>query len=295
MKTYYSIIYVTLRSATSERLSLGLLLFNNNDVYYKFSSSKLNAVKILIGKNAYKTVNDSLKTLGIKVDEDNSDYTKNSGFKIFKNHELDITFSNNYISYLSRYKNNLISYSEPKEIDVDVNSSSLSKLYHNFIGDLVDEKSVIYQENLHPLNTFKNCFQNKIENHFLESLTITYEHVPNLIVPVQVDFVGRNGIDVFVQTIDTSSQPGTMIKDVSTFYLLKETYKKNNTPLKDFLLSKEPPQQLKKQHDLWMHFYKSKEFNYVDISEANRIIEYAEENGVKPFFGNEEVMIESPF
>ena len=288
MGTYYSIIFVTLRPATMERLSIGLLLFDKQNVYYKFSHSKLAAIKSLLGKDAYKSINDSLKTIDVKVHDDNSQISNIGGFKLFKNHELEESFSSSYISYLSRYKNNLINYSEPKEVEVDVNEKSLAKLFNNYIGETFEDRLLIMPEVFHPLQTFKNKFQSKIEHHFIQERTITYLDVPNLIVPVQVDLVGRNGIDVFVQSIDTLSQPGTIIKDVSTFYLLKDTYKKNKMPIKDFLLSKEPPTNMKRQHDLWKHFYKSKEFTYVDIGDSDVIIKYAEQNNVQPSFGKDD-------
>lgn len=285
MSTYYSIIFVTLKPATMERLSIGLLLFDKQNVYYKFSNSKLGVIKSLLGKDAHKSVSDTLKTIGFKSYEDNSNISHTRGFKLLKNVEVDISFTNTYVNYLSRYKNNLINYSEPKEIDIAVNDVNLLKLFKNYIGDIISEEKVsVLNEELDPLRVFKQSFDLKVHNHFLEGRTITNIDVPNLLVPVQIDLVGRNGIDVFVQTIDTHSQPSTIIKDISTFYLLKETYRKNNQPIKDFLLSKEPPQNMKKQHDLWMNIRKSNEFNYVDLSEAQVIIDYAEEHDVKPFF-----------
>ncbi|SEM57251.1 hypothetical protein SAMN04488505_10576 [Chitinophaga rupis] len=98
--------------------------------------------------------------------------------------------------------------------------------------------------------------------------------------------IGKNGIDVFVQSIEMTSNQNQIINEISTFYLLKDTYKRNKKECKDFILSQEPPKEYKKQHEIWNQPVESQQFNYVDVTESEKIIEYAEPHNVKSIFGS---------
>jgi hypothetical protein len=280
MSSHYSIVFASLRKVTQEKISLGLILFDDNIVYCKFSRKKLNALKHLLSKDDYKVVFDSISILEKKI-------SQSSKIVLHRSQELfkieDSFFSIDYISYLSRYKNNLVTYLSPKPISIEATEENALKLYENFIGaELPLENS---SRKLTPFDYLNERFDGKIQNHFIINHTITYKDVPGLLVPVKVDLIGKNGIDVFVQSIDMTSNQSQIINEISTFYLLKDTYKKNKWECKDFILSQEPPKEYKKQHEIWNQLIMSDEFNYVDVTESEKIMEYAEANSVKPIFG----------
>ncbi len=281
MSASYSIIFASLRKVTQEKVSLGLVLFDNDIVFCKFSHSKLNALKYLLKKEEFKVINDSITGIEKKMmqSSENLFFDSQQLFKV-----SDPSFSIDYINYLSRYKNNLIVYSEPKPIDIAATEESAIKLFTNLIGE--EKLPETGNKKYTPIDDFKFRFSTQIRNHFISGHTITPDEVPNLLVPVKVDLVGKNGLDVFVQSIDMTSQQNHIINEISTFYLLKETYKKNKLDCQDFVLTQEPPKKLKRQHTLWKQLKDSGEFNYVDISEGERIIEYAEKNDVRPIFGD---------
>lgn len=292
MALSYTIVFITPNPAIQEKIAVGLLLFNQDEVYYKFSSARLQAVKNILGKDGYKLVQDCLRGLSVKVAAQNDNYHLANGYRLFKKQDVSVDFTAEYINYLSRYKNNIISYAEPVGIDVEPSQEILSKLFTTFIGNAdTDKISLVRHER--PIDRLKENYYAQVMKHFIQDRTISYNEVKGLIIPVKVDLAGKNEKDVFVQSIYMEAKPDTIIQEISTFYLLKDTYKKNDIPMQDFVLAAEPPKEQKKQHELWKHLFKSNEFNYVDVSEAGRIIEYAEEHNVLPVFG--EVDDDLPF
>ena len=84
MAFHYSIVFITPNPAIQEKIAIGLLLFNKNEVYYKFSPARLQAVKNILGKDVYKLVQDGLKGLSSKVAAQNNNYHFANGFRLFK-------------------------------------------------------------------------------------------------------------------------------------------------------------------------------------------------------------------
>ncbi|SFE64168.1 hypothetical protein SAMN05518672_108210 [Chitinophaga sp. CF118] len=281
MSSHYSIIFASLRKVTQEKISLGLILFDDDIVYCKFSRKKLNALRHLLSKDDYKVIFDSISILEKKFSQSSKVVLHNSQ-QLFK--VEDFSFSIDYISYLSRYKNNLVTYLLPKPISIEATEENTLKLFDNLIGaELPPEYGI---KKLSPFDLLNERFDGRIQNHFIINHTITYRDVPGLLVPVKVDLIGKNGIDVFVQSIDMTSNQSQIINEISTFYLLKDTYKRNKKDCKNFILSQEPPKEYKKQHEIWNQLVDSDEFNYVDVTESEKIMEYAEINNVKPIFGS---------
>jgi hypothetical protein len=289
MKTHYSVLFASLRKVIQEKVSIGLLLFDGSAALCKFSYPKIKGLKHLMQKDEFKIVSESVTALEQKLRQNHLNEAKAAStlFTI-----TDPEFSLDYISYLSRYKNNLITYSTPKPIDIEVKEENVLKLFANLVGE---SQELAVEERVTPLNKLQNIYGDKISAHFIQNHVVGMDEIPNLLVPVKVDLAGRNNVDVFVQSIDMTTGEAKIIQEISTFYLLKDTYKKNGKKMYDFVLSEEPPISLRKQYELWKHLANSNEFNYVDISEGNKILEYAETHDVRPVFGDAPQMDEFPF
>lgn len=281
MATQYCILSAIIRPEIQEKISIGLLFFNDEDVYFSYSKNKLNAAKNLLTKSSFKLLKDILENIECKIEDDNNNYFIRGGFKIFKNKTFDKTFSLSYITYLSRYSNNSIGFSEPKEIGISINSASFKELYRKFIDDFTDKP--IIQERAKLIDSIKEKYREKIYNHFDINKEVTHEIVKNLITPVRVDFTGRNEIDVYVQTVDMELSASSVANHINSFVQLKSTYITNKIRVKDFIITKEPDKiTYPKQHDIWAQLKQSKFLHNLDFSESEEIIEYAEKHGVVP-------------
>ncbi|NJL76550.1 MAG: hypothetical protein HC892_17565 [Saprospiraceae bacterium] len=103
-------------------------------------------------------------------------------------------------------------------------------------------------------------------------------HIPNLPAPIKVDLAGKNDAEVYVMGIDLERRIDYVSKDVYAFYYLNRV-----TPrAKRFLVSAEPSASFPMQFQTWQDLRRSSEFEYLDISEVEKLEIYAQEHGVKP-------------
>lgn len=109
----YSIIYADIRPEINERLSLGVLTIEQNKVRVYYSQKKLDIVKLLYTPKEYKAVSSIVRK------------------------ELRELASVETLKYLTRYSNNLISFSPIQIIDKTQANINGEWLYKNYVYDAV--------------------------------------------------------------------------------------------------------------------------------------------------------------
>ena len=109
----YSIIYAVLRPEISERVSVGLIIVDGNDISIRYSKNKLSALKGLLSEGEYKFITKVITS-------------------IKRNRTIE---SEGAINYLSRYSNNLIAVSPLTEVDIEGTVKNKDLLYRNYIYD----------------------------------------------------------------------------------------------------------------------------------------------------------------
>ncbi|MBY0476905.1 MAG: DUF3037 domain-containing protein [Chitinophagaceae bacterium] len=286
MATNYSIVFITPNAAIQERIAVGLLLISKNEHFFKYSNERLSLARHLLGKDQFKLVTESFKSLERTLAKQLEEESSYRNALLIPQTKIDFTVQ--YIGYLSNYKNNLVSYSAPLKIALEPTVENFERLFHRLIANPVQVENSTRAHHYTPIEQLKEKYYTQVVKHFSLDQTISYNKVDKLIVPVKVDLAGRNEIDVYVQSIDMEAKPDSIIKEISTFYMLKDAYRANKIPMKEFVLAEEPPKEMKKQHDLWQHLYNSTQFDYVDTSESQKIIEYAEKHDVLPVAIEEE-------
>ena len=63
MKTFFSIIYIPLNAALDEKVSIGLIMFDNEHDFFKISETKLNAIRSLIPTQNFTILKTYFKSL----------------------------------------------------------------------------------------------------------------------------------------------------------------------------------------------------------------------------------------
>lgn len=107
----YSIIYADIRPEIKERLSLGVLTIEQDKVRVMYSQKKLNIIKLLYTPKEYKAISSIVR------------------------HGLRSMTSVDTLKYLTRYSNNLISFSPIQSIDKSQNHIDSGWLYRNYVYD----------------------------------------------------------------------------------------------------------------------------------------------------------------
>jgi hypothetical protein len=273
MQTHFSILSASIRPEIQEQVAIGLLLVGSNSVFFQTAKQKLAVVKELVPQQTSKYLKETLTQItqaSIKENERLKGFFGTSDI-------ISKPFSSGYLEYLSRYSNNLLVFSNPKTIELEANEVLFEMLFKKYI----DESGFI-QKSSEPrsFDSFRNLFFPKVKSYFNIEQEITSEDVPDLVISLKVDLIGKNEIPVYAQTIDLERLNYHIQNDLAVILMLNRAF----VNAKGFLVSSEPDKILfSHQHETWKTIKAWKESEYVDLSEYERIEEYATEHGVLPF------------
>lgn len=277
MKTFYSILYAVIRPETDEKIAIGLILSDGNKTLFDFSKAKLGAAKQLLGDDSVKFIQNYITAVRKTVKDSLKELNQHSIFEFTDSRHPIINES--YFNYLSVYSTNLVWFSKPLQVDVPVQKESFERLFCKLVDENYGKKTV--KQELQGINIVKGDFIPKVADYFSLDSEVTSSEVSGLIVPVSIDLIGKNDRMVFAQFLDMEKP----VRDIKYgFYEIKEL-KEMEKNSEGFLVSSEPDKaNFKKQHLIWKNIRNYSKINYLDISEVDRIKEYAEEHHVIPFF-----------
>lgn len=117
-KMQYSIIYAVIRQEISEQLSVGMVIFDGPNVDIRYSEDKLKALKYLYPQYKYEFISKAMRSL-----------PNRNAIKERKD-----------IDYLSRYSNNLITFSPLETIDLEPNEKNKDWLFNEYVFSSLDAK-----------------------------------------------------------------------------------------------------------------------------------------------------------
>ena len=274
MKTFFSILSVPIRQESEEKIAIGLLLSDGIISRFHYSFNKLKVVKDLVNDSRYKFIRKYLKSIekiNFRIDENNG------RIEFPENVEMQHAVLNEpYIDYLSVYNNNIITFCKPVRIDIPVNEENFIRLFEKY----VDVEQATIEKSLKHVARVKEEFLPRVTAYFTEEKELTEKEYPSIIIPLKVDLFGKNNIPVYAQFVDLERN-FNHIK--SEYYDLLELKKIIQDGV-GFLVSGEPDKEnFNRQHDIWTSLRKSSEFEFVDVSEVEKIKIYAEKHGVKPW------------
>ncbi|OQP53575.1 hypothetical protein [Niastella populi] len=138
MTTQYSILSVLIRPEIQEKISIGLLLFDANEVYFSFSGNKLLVCKELLSTPSYKILREIFENIEKILDEEKARNFQPKSFRIYKSAITGNIFTAAYISYLSRYSNNILSFTAPKDINLETNDQNFLSLFKKYIDEIIE-------------------------------------------------------------------------------------------------------------------------------------------------------------
>ena len=273
MKVFYSILYTTIRPIAKEQLSIGLFMSDTVNSYFHYSHEKLSLTRKLLSENSYNLLKGYLEGLL-------ADITPKSS-----NSELG-SLTSNYLDYLSVYSNNLITFSKPAVIDIELNQDNFEKLFEKFVFNY--DKHLLIAKNVKntPIECVKRELYPKIEEHVNLNTFLTQKEVPSLIIPkVKVNFIGRNDIPVAGEAINFESTSNLISNQLSRFISLIKAFEMDKEKGKYFILGNEPSQtDFPEQHLTWEHLLSSKLVDFVSLNEMEKVSDYMSEHNVRPFF-----------
>ncbi|MCF8359175.1 MAG: hypothetical protein K9H26_10475 [Prolixibacteraceae bacterium] len=135
MKTHYSVIFASINSIITERLSVGLILTNGKQNWFAYSSAKLSLeMKHFFNDESYQLLKTSLRNIEYTfkklktihaVDEENVFFEEPASYKS--------TVSAEFLDYLNRYSNANLTFSAPVEIDAPASDELFLHLFSEMV------------------------------------------------------------------------------------------------------------------------------------------------------------------
>lgn len=285
MNSFYSILSVPIRPEAKELLSVGLLMRDEKQVFFHYSSHKLGVLKELLSKDAYGLVKLSIQSIKRSIFED-EEYINKIDKTLFPHQGIVANIvSESAVNYMSRYNKNLIAFSEPNFFRVKLTQ----ELFNNLFKKLVDENEFISKSSNEEfdivLRTREQLFP-KIKSRVNTDFNITNKLFKTLVLPsIKVDFIGKNGEYVTGQTINFTKKENFLEFDVSKQFTLIDAIRAENGGSKCFILGKEPDKkEFPIQHQLWKNVFDHKVLSFVDADEFEEVAQYVENKDVKPLF-----------
>lgn len=273
MKSHYSILSAVVRPEVQEKITIGLLLVSANGLYFLCSKNKLSVVRSLIDKSLYKFLSESIRQIEQSIYKE----TSNKG-TIFIESPHDIQFSEGYLSYLNRYSNNLINFSAPFQIDREADQQLFGFLFSKYI-----DATEMPQKRTKSVDTVKTEFFPQVKSFYNTEKEVSMSDIPTLLMPVNVDMIGKNEVPAFAHFIDFERHLNFIQQDVSVLDFLYNALETEKP--KSFLIATEPDKVVyPKAHDVWLSLRKWRKTEYVALEEIDRVREYAEAHGVQPLF-----------
>tara|TARA_R110001592_G_scaffold74778_2_gene226831 strand:- start:1237 stop:2088 length:852 start_codon:yes stop_codon:yes gene_type:complete len=282
MENYFSIVDINLGTNFEERVSIGLLLLDAEKAIFRFSNEKLVAVRSLLTNQKATHAKKYLKSIETELPD-----AINEPSRYLEGENNWISFQ--YLNYLSRYSNNLIRFSAPQVINLEVSESNFTRLFNQFIYDSTKVK-ILQKDKPDLISYIKKNLYTKIESKVNLNKKLTSNDFKELIKPQVVDFIGVNGRIVAGQAIDFTKKTFYLEHDIMNFIAFSKAVDVSRSDYgKYFVLGKEP---VKKEdganHNLWQQIYNSSMVEFIDSNETDKVEDYIQKKGVQPLFNHKE-------
>lgn len=276
MKTFYSILYCTIRPNQGERISIGIFFGNQNQCYFDYSNEKLYIIRDLLSPQGFgllKSTLKSIKQLTTVCIEDT-----------FKSHMGHASLSESYFGYLAVYANNLLTYSNPININLEVNDDVFKRLFQKFVFHL-DSEEVSKPTKI---EVARKRLSNSIKPFVNFDIEVTNKTIPGLVIPSKVAFIGKNDVEVAGEINDFSKASHYLKQQISSQLYFVDHLKKANRNSVFFYIGDEPPKSLKDNHDLWKTLKGLDSIDFVSTNEIAKVEEYMVTHGVTPIVNKED-------
>lgn len=274
MKSFYSILTVPIRPSSQEQLNIGLLLFDERNLLFKFSTKKLEFIKKLLPENSFNLLKSYVFGLADQLNSKDDESMKNKFIKT------------EFVNYLSNYNNNLLTFSRPTSIELEVSDQNFRSLFEKFIFPYeMDMVLSSIQESKTIKEQLRLDLYPRIKERVNLDQTITTKEVPTLLVPnVKVNFIGHNDLPVAGQGVDFESSLNSISNNIARLLSLINAFDMAHKKGQYYIVGKEPDKNVfPVQHNNWQDIRQSGLIDFVDLDEMEKIALYVEQHNVKPF------------
>jgi hypothetical protein len=209
-----------------------------------------------------------------------------SGTELFNKPQF---LSSSYFSYLNKYSNNTIQYTEPKYIKDSCEEKTFNEIFKLFIDKGFDESKVeIVDKKWQRAQTnIEGKLIKRVKERVHTDIKISNSQLPNLYFNYHMDCIGLNGSFTGAKLVNFALSETTIRKDVDRYFafmdILSRQYKKQNADNTFFLIADEPSVIKSKEHELWEKVKSLQAFKTIHSEEADIVANLIEKNQSKMF------------
>jgi hypothetical protein len=137
MATFYSIVYANTRPSVGERVSIALIVRDERRLLFHYAPRKLTVLARLLSAETMSLLQTCLTNLNSYIA--NPELVDELHDSRFSRGSSDISVSadrfleQDYVSYLARYNNNLLTFSQPVPIDIPVTEVIYQSLFTKYV------------------------------------------------------------------------------------------------------------------------------------------------------------------
>ncbi len=272
--SFYTLLSVTPRPNSGERIHIGLLVQGGQRVRFDYSERKLEAAKTLLSEENFRLVKGLLQSLKTELSDGNQLEVFERDFNIW---------DGEYLSYLNRYNSNLITYSPARKIEIKNSEENFAKLFSKYVSDFnTVEKNT---------NLIEKRVGNYLKKHLKKRTNIdtelTSDELPGLLYPVRLMSLGRNDAPFVCEALNFEKNVRAVDGDLGNLLNLRLAFEKNSDKnYKLFLIGNEPDKSLIKNHQIWHNVRQSGFVDLIPETEKEKVEEYAEMHNVRPWFSD---------
>lgn len=279
-KTYYSIIYLRPRPYVSEQFSIGMVLMNSNNILFRFSSNKIKQLKGILAKNQIETINIFLKNFQHEVNSITAQIATYNSQILPINLNIEGKINYDFLTKLSITYNNLIGFSEPIYIDLEINDVNFIKLFSKMIYS--EDIRVLPKDNdfITTRKDFKKSISNKVNLDVKGNILAKELSLKPYEVPINLDALGMNGVSFTTQFIDFNADQLNN-KILSYLTLIKQSSLNKGI---NFIVYNETT--IKINQKIIRDLYNENFIKMKHINEIHDIKEYIDNNNVHQFISN---------
>lgn len=278
MKTLLCPIYLSTNALSGDRLSIGLIMANNDVLFFNYSEKKLSKIKHLFSENAYSVIKLYLKSL----------------YKNFNTNDNEVLFSKkdflrdwvneSYLSYLEKYTNNLVQFSKVVKVNVELTEDIFKKFFEMYVSSYPIQTNTTKRiDILHKPQTI--AFYENVEKMVNLDKVILNTEIEDLLIDTKVNFIGKNNVPTAGNILNLDINIQSIENSISRFVSLTKALDSNQSKKGVYyIVGEEPDKNLKQNHNLWQQLQHTKILNYIELKEIERVKEYFIEHNVEPYF-----------
>lgn len=284
MKTFYSLLYVNLNVTLDEKVCIGLVMTDGKKFFFQFSTKKLNLITPLLSIEKKNFIKQYLKSL----EKDIQTRETNTSSLLNPLSYVDQWAKEEYLTYLSNYANNIVSFSAPKTISLANTIEHFKLLFTKYVYTY--EEVIHHTVDKKKLTSFKikdqvsDRLYPQIKTRVNTNIILNASNFETILVPVNLDFIGSNEKPVLGQTLDFTKPIQQVQHDVTSYLSLTiSVEEKEHKKGKYFVIGQEPDKK-ERTHTFWQNLRTSPIVDYIELDELEKITNYMEEHNVQPYF-----------